>query len=596
VRCLPALLLAAVAAACGGEPPPSLLLVSIDTLRADAVSPQTTPRLVELAARGTRFEQATTVTPLTLPAHASLLTGLRPARHGLTINGAAAPLPAPSLAERLAARGYHTAAFVSARVLDARLGLAAGFQRYDDDLLVPGGPPDPSERRGDRTVDAALAWDGWSRAPFFAWVHLFDPHAPYAAPGGATGTDRAAYLDEVRFADAQLGRLLDGVASRAAGEVLVVVVADHGEGLGEHGEETHGLLLHEATLHVPLVLVWLRGGAGRSFPRAGEVREDVVSVLDVEPTLAELLGLPAQADVDGTSIVAPRPGRALPLETRAPWFYYGFSPLVGVRRDAGKLVGAPESQPPGWTLFDLSADPGELHGAPADGDPLLALARSPQPPREAEPLLDDATLRALGYTGARAPAAADGPRPDPRGELGLIVALDRANTELVEGQPQAALARLDAAAPADAAIPELLLLRSRALRALARHDEAVAALQRACALQPSPELLVELGTALLARAEARGVDGADAAAALDAALAQTPDDPHAVALRGLADLRAGNAAAALARVAEPLRRRPRDVELLTVRLRALRAQSRAAEAAAAADALRAAWPESPDLR
>ena len=157
MRRLPALLLAAAAAACGREPPPSLLLVSIDTLRADAVSPETTPRLVELAARGTRFEHATTVTPLTLPAHASLLTGLRPARHGLTINGAAAPLPVPTLAQRLAERGYHTAAFVSSRVLDARLGLAPGFQRYDDDLLVPGGPPEPTERRGDRTVDTALA-------------------------------------------------------------------------------------------------------------------------------------------------------------------------------------------------------------------------------------------------------------------------------------------------------------------------------------------------------------------------------------------------------------------------------------------------------
>jgi choline-sulfatase len=592
-----AALLLACAAACGSDPPPpSLLLVTIDTLRADAVSAETAPRLWALAAAGTRFTHATTVTPLTLPAHASMLTGLRPGRHGLTINGAVAPLPVDTLTQTLAARGWRTAAFVSAKVLDARLGLAPGFERYDDELLVPGGPPDPQERRADRTVDAALAWDGWQAPAFFAWVHLFDPHAPYAAPGGATGSDRAAYLDEVRYADAQLGRLLDGVVARARGEVLVVVVSDHGEGLGEHGEETHGLLLHEATLHVPLVVTWLRGGAGRPFAQPGEVRADAVSVMDLAPTLAELLGLPAPAGTDGASVVQPRPGRALPLETRAPWFYYGFSPLVGVRRDEVKLIGAPESLPPGWTRYDLAADPGELSGTPADGDPLQALVRSPHPPHEAEPLLDEAALRALGYAGARAPAQTEAPRDDPRARLDLIVALDRANTDLVEGRPEAALARLLAAGPPDAPVPELLFQRGRALRALQRHDEAVEQLQRACALQPSPELLGELGLTLLARAEARGGDGSDAAVVLDTALGLAPGDPHLIALRGLADLQAGNATAALQRVLGPLRERPRDVELLTVQVRALRALQRAAEAEHAAKALREAFPASPDWR
>jgi arylsulfatase A-like enzyme len=594
------LLLAAALPACGGPPPPSLLLLSIDTLRADAVSAfgretGTTPRLDALAAAGTRFDAATTVTPLTLPAHAALFTGLRPARHGLTVNGARGALPVPTLAQRLRAAGYATGAFVSARVLDAGLGLAAGFDRYDDDLHVAGGPPVPTERRGDATVEAALAWDGWQAPSFFAFVHLFDPHAPYAAPGGATGMDRAAYLDEVRFADAQLGRLLDGVLARTRGPLLVVVLSDHGEGLGEHGEETHGLLLHEATLHVPLVMAWLRGGEGRPFGRAGEVRTDVVSLLDVAPTLAEVLSLPPLPDLDGASVVAPRPGRPLPLETRAPSFYYGFSALAGVRRDGLKLVGAPEAQPPGWTLTDLAADPQELAGTPAGDHPLVALVRSPHPEHEAEVGLDEATLRALGYAGGRAPLAAGGPRDDPRQRLDLIVALDRANTDLAEGRPQAALDRLAAAAPADAAVPELLLLRGRALRALQRFDEACAALKLACTRQPSPELLTEWGAALLARDVASGGDGAQAKEALDAALRLAPGDPHAAALRGLCDLHAGDPGAALARLREPLARHARDVELLTVRLRALRALARAAEAEQAAAELRAVWPASPDL-
>lgn len=596
------LALLALAGGCGEAPPPSLLVVSIDTLRADAVSAwgreaDSTPQLDALAARGTRFAAATSVTPLTLPAHASALTGLRPARHGLTVNGASAGrLPVPTLAERLAARGYATGAFVSAAVLDARLGLAAGFATYDDALAVPGGPARPLERRGDATVDVALAWDGWDAPSFFGFVHLFDPHAPYAAPGGATGIDRAAYLDEVRFVDAQLGRLLAGVAARARGELLVVLLSDHGEGLGEHGEETHGLLLHEATLHVPLVAAWLRGGEGRPFATPGEVRHDAVSLLDVAPTLAEVLGLPALEGLDGTSVVSPRPGRALPLETRAPWHYYGFSPLVGVRRDGLKLVGAPQARPAGWRLFDLQADPGELRGTPGEAHPLVAAAPDPHPAVEAPQLLDAATLRALGYVGDGAAPVATQAAADPREQLDLIVALDRANTDLALGRPQQALERLDAAARPGEDVSELLLLRGRALRALGRLDEAVEALRAACARQPSAELLTEWGAALLFRDAARGASAAEAAQALDAAQALAPGDPRTVALRGLCELHDGRPEAALARVEPLLERRPADPELLTVRLRALRGLGRAEEARAAEQALRAAWPESPDLR
>ena len=558
---------AGLAGGCGGAPRPSVLLVTIDTLRADAVSAWgretgTTPAIDSLAADGVRFEAATTVTPLTLPAHAALLTGWRPARVGLTVNGVGRPaLPTPTLAERLGGEGYATAAFVSSTVLDRRFGLAAGFALYDDELAVPGGPAAPLERSAQATVDRALAWSGWGEAPFFAWVHLFDPHAPYAAPGGRAGEDRAAYLDEVRYADGQLARLLEHVAGAADGPVLVVVAADHGEGLGEHGEETHGLLLNESTLHVPLVVAWL-GEPGGQWPARGTTRADSVSLLDVTPTLLDLLGLPPVADADGASVRQPRPGRALPLETRAPWFYYGFSSLVGVRRDALKLVGAPAAADPAWTLVDLSVDPGEQAGVVVADHPLVGQVRSPDPVAEGAAIGDADSLAALGYVSATPRAHDDGPCLDPRTQMELIVGLDRANTALALGNAAAALALLDGLGSRWAEAPERLYLRGKVLAALDRLDEADAALEQAVTLRPTAELLVERGLVLLRRAEG-GAPTLDAAIdGLDRALAIAPDDPRAISLRARADLAAGRPADARARIESALTRHPHDAYLL----------------------------------
>ena len=629
---LAALLAGAALPGCSrAAPRPSVLLVTIDTLRADAVGawggePGTTPAIDALCAQGTRFAQASTVTPLTLPAHASLLTGLRPARHGLTVNGVALPsLPVPTLAQRLRARGWATAAFVSSTVLDHLHGLSAGFDRYDDDLLVSGGPPVPTERRGDVTVDHALAWEGWSGEPFCAWVHLFDPHAPYDAPGApasaASRGDRAAYLAEVRFADAQLARLLAAVRARARGPVLVVLAADHGEGLGEHGEETHGLLLHEATVHVPLVLAWLDAAPpGEAFPASGLTRSESVSLLDILPTVLDILGVPAEqsagraddadrrsapfaaiaaAALDGRSLRTPAPGRALPLETRAPWVYYGFSPLVGVRRDGEKLVGAPRSSPPGWMLSRPADDPREERGEPVAQHALLGLLASPEPAREAAPAGDGEALSALGYVGrqasATAGAAADRALADPRAEQPFIAALDRANSALVAGHAEQALAELAGAETGHEALPELLLLRGKALLGLGRWDEAVQVLDRARGERPTADLLIECGRARLLRAQARGAPADDAVPALDAALAAAPGEPRAVALRALAEISSGDAAAALARLDGALADRPRDITLLSVKLQALVALSREPEAAALRATLATLWPEHPAL-
>lgn len=601
-RAAAALALALLGGCAEGPRPPSLLLVTIDTLRADACdvpglargrAVAATPRLAQLAASGTTFTAASSVAPLTLPAHASLMTGLRPARHGLTVNGVARErLPSPTLAEVLGRAGRATGAFVSSTVLDRRYGLAAGFDVYDDVLFEPGGPPAPTERRGDRTADRALAWLRERDGPFLGWVHLFDPHAPYDAPDAPRGRDREAYLAEVAFADRQLGRLLDALEPARTGPVLVVVTADHGEGLGEHGERTHGLLLHEATIRVPLVVGWVgTAPPGAPFAGAPTRRDDAVSLVDLAPTLLAALGEAAPSGLDGADVVTPRPGRALPLEARAAWVYYAHAPLAGVRRDALKLVGAPRAEPPGWTLYDLAEDPDELAGAAAAGHELVGAVRSPEPAREADPVATG-VFAELGYLGASAPPEAQGPLPDPRAAVEMLGALDEANTRLVGGDPAGARRLAEQVLEHWGAMPEARYLLGRALREQAARTEdaawaedllarATAVLEQAARARPrNADLLVELGLARLQRARATGGDHGAAIRDLDAALALVPGDPRASAWRALADLEAGRAEAALTRLDDLAARRgaATDPTVLRVRLAVLRALGRTREA------------------
>lgn len=581
---------AALLMGCGESTRPSVLLVTIDTLRADVLAPwggpaDVAPRLSELAAQGTRFAACSTVTPLTLPAHASLLTGLRPAHHGLTVNGVSRPaLPAPTLAQRLREQGYATAAFVSSLVLDHRHGLDAGFDRYDDDLHGPGAPAMPTERDGALTVTRASSWIAERSGPWFAWVHLYDPHAPYAAPGGATEPAREAYLDEVAYADRQLGRLLDALPSE--GEILIVVTSDHGEGLGDHGEATHGLLLFESTLHVPLVMA-RRGVPTADFPRAGELRSEPVSLLDVTPTLATLLELPPWPDLDGVPLLEPSLDRPLPLESRSPLYYYGFSPLAGVRRGALKLIAAPRASPPGLVLYDLGQDPSERAGESVDKHRLVRDLPDTRPRGEAVAVTSDDALAQLGYLGARVPTESDGVLRDPRTALELVEGIDAANTALVLGDPLTALARLTPLRDEFGDVAELQLFLGKSYRALGRHELAVGALARAAALQPgSTGILTEQAKALLERDDAQGGTGDDARAVLEQALRLTPNDPDAIALLALVEVVFGDPAQALALLGPALLERPRATNLLQVKARALERLGRHAEAAS----LRATLP------
>lgn len=241
-----------LALACARKPEhPNVLLITLDTFRADRVTART-PNLLQLARSATNYTQADAAAPLTLPSHATILSGVFPLHHGLRNNGVGVfPANRETLATLFSEAGYRTGAFVSAFILDHRFGLNRGFDVYDDEIARDPNNPEASDeamRRGGDTVDRALAWLRRDDVrPFFSWVHLYDAHAPYTPPVPFARN----YDGAVEYVDAQVGRLL-GAIDRS--KTIVVVVGDHGESLGEHGELTHGLLIYESTLHVPLIV------------------------------------------------------------------------------------------------------------------------------------------------------------------------------------------------------------------------------------------------------------------------------------------------------------------------------------------------------
>ena len=400
----------------------SVVLVTLDTTRADALGCYRdddlghTPRLDALAAESLVFERARTVAPLTLPAHASMMTGLWPPAHGVRDNGLRAlPQAASTLAERASAAGLDTAAFVAAIVLDPMFGLDQGFDVYDapDRAGEPAGVQTSGQilqRPAPAVVDAALEWlathDPERR--FFLWVHLFDPHLPYEAPAelnAVAGGD--PYLAEVALADREVGRLVDGLVARGLlDETLLLVVGDHGEGHGDHQELTHSVFVYDSTLRVPFLVRYPDGY------RAGERSDRAVSVADVQPTALAALGLEA-GDVDGRSLfgaVVPE-DRGVYFESYYGFLTYGWSPLAGwARRDAKYVHStAPE-------LFDLGADPtearnlfgtGELEVEPFTRALEQVASRSPLDDGDAGGAVDEqmiAALEALGYvTGTEPP-------------------------------------------------------------------------------------------------------------------------------------------------------------------------------------------------
>jgi arylsulfatase A-like enzyme len=363
------LLLGACGPACtrSGGGPDAVVLIVIDTLRADHLGCYgsvlaKTPHLDALAAGGVRFSDAMTPAPVTLAAITSLLTGRWPFHHGVRDNDRYVLSPdEETLAERFHDAGWRTAAIVGSAILASDRGLAQGFDTYDDAFQGPFPVYRPAlevfaddfartQRRADQVTDRALrAVDGFGKDPYFLFVHYFDVHSYYDPPPAYAALHPGRPYDgEVSFVDAEIGRLLGRLEHR---HPLVIVVADHGEGLGEHGETEHGFLLFQSTLHVPLLV------AGPGVP-AGVVREDPVSLVDIAPTLAATLDLSSSGPaMDGRRLSWGRPETApvsLYAETCRTLVSYGWSELRAVREGSMKLISGPRSE-----LYDLARDPHE---------------------------------------------------------------------------------------------------------------------------------------------------------------------------------------------------------------------------------------------
>ena len=370
--------IAPVAARSGvdGDAPPTVLLVTLDTTRADRVGVYdaahgVTPRLDALAAGGLVFSQARATQPVTLPSHTSMLTGTYPSAHGVRDNGLFVVSPESLLvSEVLSARGFATGAFVGSFVLAPRWGLDQGFDVYGTPPVRRLGQPlKGADRPADEVVTDALAWlDGVpAERPLLLWVHLFDAHFPYAPPEPFRSRYANPYDGEVAFADAQFGRLLDGLDARGRkGPRLTIVAADHGEGLGEHGEAVHGVFVYDSTVRVPLVV------AGDGVP-TGRVA-DPVSLADVAPTVLHWLGLPRtlMPAVRVPSLLATAAGRPdgdegagseriVPVESWLPWYEHGWHPQRAVVWREHKLIDTRRPE-----LYDLGADPGETRDRSAE--------------------------------------------------------------------------------------------------------------------------------------------------------------------------------------------------------------------------------------
>ncbi len=486
--------------------PRHLLLVTIDTLRADHLGcygyrPAQTPNLDSIAARGLRFTQATTVMPLTLPAHSSLLTGTYPAFHGVRDNGGFyLGEEQLTLAEILKAEGYRTGGFVGAFVLDSRWGIAQGFDRFFDDfdLTEFDGAPgmDAIQRPGALVVDQALEWLAEDVAePFFAWVHLYDPHTPYEAPEPFRSrfpqTRTGAYDAEIAAADSQVGRLLESLEqSGRLQETLVVVMADHGEMLGEHEELTHGFFIYDGAVRIP----WLMAGPG--LPPLS--LDSQVRIIDAMPTMLAQLEIEApkaMQGVDLTPLIHGEGRRLVALsESWFPRYHYGWSELQSIQDGRYKFIRAPQRE-----LYDLAADPMEANNLALQDSPradameaalerLLSevSAATERAPKAIDPETEE-KLRALGYLGSSTKnlRPQEGPRGDPKQKIGLYNLMKQATAAASMEYVETAIAKMQSVLAQDSEIVEAYVLLGNFHRGESRFEDAVEEYRQA--LERNPE-------------------------------------------------------------------------------------------------------------
>ena len=582
-------LLASCRAAPPPRTPPDVVVISIDTLRADRLGSYgardaSTPVLDDLARRGARFTDVLAPAPLTLPSHASLFTGVTPLRHGVHDNvGFALGSALPTLAERFRNAGYETQAFVSGLPLQQRAGLGRGFDGYDDRLTRGDDEarPAPVERRADETVAAVDQWLGQHPAfgprPLFLWVHLFDPHAPYDPPEPFKTRFRdRPYDGEIAFADSQIGVLLDRVSRARAGRPSVVsVTADHGEGLGEHSEPTHGLLVYNSTIRVPLLI------AGEGVPRA-RVINNPVRVIDLALTLLDVAGLPPLDHTDGVSlrasfagVVAAQPAYVESLFGR---LCCGWAPLRAWRDGKWMYIDAPRPE-----LYDVAADPGQLHNLAAEQASQAAALKQ---------ALTAAVARASGAASSASPSTATRARLE---SLGYVSAAGGVPPSLRDPKDMANLsARLGRAIETEAADPRAAeqvfreILRTDAENPLARRHLGMALVRQGKAAEAT-SVLRALAAAgddsvdtlmLLANLALERNDLGEARARLEIINARDAADAEAAFKLGVIAARSREFDRAVALFMTVVNHEPSNVDALVDLGGALIETGRAAEAAA----------------
>jgi arylsulfatase A-like enzyme/tetratricopeptide (TPR) repeat protein len=488
----------------------NVLLVTIDTLRLDRVGAfgstrNLTPTLDRLASEGTRLTRVYASAPLTLPSHASILTAVSPPVHGLRANGLFRLGPnLPTLATILKGAGYRTGAFVGAFVLDARFGLNRGFDVYDDRYgeRPTNDAAEGAERRAEDVVRPATAWilgaaapasrgselgDGsphpsdsaspqpLAPTPWFAWVHLYDPHEPYRAPE-PYASQHEPYDAEVAYADAMVGTLLDDLhAAGQLGRTLIVVAADHGEGLGEHGERTHGVFVYESTMRVPVILsafgvrrsafsffgsgflgsgFWGSGFWGSGSTGSGSRFDGMARLIDLAPTMLDVIGVAAPASFEGRSVIGGNGAASAYVEAMDANLTRNWAPLTGIVTEDRKFIDLPIPE-----LYDLHADPGEatnLFAREADrGRTLQSLLRSTLSEFAARGSSGEKTalsadarqrLQALGYVASSVDPSARtyGDADDPKTLIGPANDLQRAVTAFNSGSRAQAMADVHA--------------------------------------------------------------------------------------------------------------------------------------------------------
>lgn len=556
---LPATCLA-LTVGCGGRAGsdrPGIWLITLDTTRADRLgcygdSSAKTPSLDRFAREGARFEIAVTPTPLTLPAHASILTGSYPMFHGVRNNGSfRLDERFTTLAERLGLLGYETAAFVGSFVLDRQFGLAQGFDRYDDQMAGAGSASALGrERAASDVADAALDWlegaESRSR-PLFLWTHFYDPHDPYEPPESLRAQfpsdSDSRYAGEIAFVDQEVGRIALALErSSLLDRTIVIAAADHGEGLGEHGERHHGIFLYDSTLRVPLIVRF-----PPAVPAGRVVPDRIARLIDVVPTILDFLNLPRASDIQGESLRAliagqdERPRSAL-AETLYPRFNLGWSDLAAIRTERWKWIGAPKPE-----LYDLAADPEENRNCIGEERERAARLRGEWESEitavrsagavSGERPLDASTrerLASLGYvwagTAGEDPGAA---RPDPKDRIAVVETLAEAEQLVARSQFAPAAEILAKIIDTDPRNVDALNLLGLATLGLERPREARAAFEKALAVDPR-QFLVRTNLASVLRQTGDVFDLASAEAEYRRVLAENP--MCAEAHLGLGDL------------------------------------------------------------